>query len=78
MFRRLIIISSAIMIGSATVGADTDVCPQLLSDSVAQAVAPGMTLFLYTDGLTEAENGNRELFGMQRIDEVIKALEKQI
>ena len=44
MFRRLIIISSAIMIGSATVGADTDVCPQLLSDSVAQAVAPGDTI----------------------------------
>ena len=32
------------MIGSATVGADTDVCPQLLSDSVAQAVAPGDTI----------------------------------
>ena len=44
MLRRLIIISSAIMIGSATVGADTDVCPQLLSDSVAQAVAPGDTI----------------------------------
>ena len=44
MFRRLIIISSAIMIGSATVGADTDVCPQLLSDSVAQTVATGDTI----------------------------------
>ena len=44
MFRRLIILFSAIMVESATVGADTDICPQLLSDSVAQAVAPGDTV----------------------------------
>ena len=43
MFPRLIILFSAIMVESATVGADTDVCPQLLSDSVAQAVVPGDT-----------------------------------
>ena len=43
MFRRLIIFISAIMVGSATVGADTDICPQLQSDSVAQAVAPADT-----------------------------------
>ena len=36
-------------------------------------IAPGKTLFLYTDGLTEAENGNRELFGMERITDVIAA-----
>jgi sigma-B regulation protein RsbU (phosphoserine phosphatase) len=36
-------------------------------------IAPNMTLFLYTDGLTEAENGKRELFGMQRITDVITA-----
>ena len=42
MVRRLIIFFSAITVGSATVGADTDICPQLLSDSdsVAQVVAP--------------------------------------
>ena len=34
-------------------------------------LAPDMTLFLYTDGLTEAENAERELFGKQRIDNVI-------
>ena len=34
-------------------------------------IAPGKILFLYTDGLTEAENGSRALFGMQRISEVI-------
>ena len=36
-------------------------------------IAPDMTLFLYTDGLTEAENAKRELFGMQRITDVITA-----
>ena len=34
-------------------------------------LVPEMTLFLYTDGLTEAENAERELFGKQRIDNVI-------
>ncbi len=36
-------------------------------------IAPSMTLFLYTDGLTEAEDVDRQQFGMQRIDKVITA-----
>ena len=38
-------------------------------------IVPGATLFLYTDGLTEAENAKRELFGRQRIDHVINAFD---
>ena len=34
-------------------------------------MTPGATLFLYTDGLTEAENARCEQFGRKRIDEVI-------
>ena len=34
-------------------------------------ITPGMTLFLYTDGLTEAENTERKLFGRERINDVI-------
>ena len=34
-------------------------------------IAPDSTLFLYTDGLTEAENATYELFGIQRITNVI-------
>ena len=34
---------------------------------------PGTTLFLYTDGLTEAENANHELFGMDRTFEAAQA-----
>ena len=38
-------------------------------------IAPGKILFLYTDGLTEAENSSRNLFGMERVDEVIATFE---
>jgi sigma-B regulation protein RsbU (phosphoserine phosphatase) len=34
---------------------------------------PGSTIFLYTDGLTEAENVDRKLFGRQRITDAISA-----
>ena len=30
-------------------------------------------IFLYTDGLTEAENSNKELFGEERMKDVINA-----
>ena len=36
-------------------------------------MASGSILFLYTDGLTEAENAQQELFGEQRVTEVVKA-----
>ena len=36
-------------------------------------MVPGTTLFLYTDGLTEAENASQEQFGRLHIDEVVKA-----
>ena len=35
-------------------------------------LAPGNTLFLYTDGLDEAENAQRQMFGKKRILEVIQ------
>ena len=37
-------------------------------------LVPGTTLFLYTDGLTEAENESHELFGRQRVIDMMKAL----
>ena len=36
-------------------------------------LTPGMIVFLYTDGLTEAMNAGQEQFGEQRIEEVITA-----
>ena len=38
-------------------------------------IAPGQILFLYTDGLTEAEDASHHLFGMQRITDVIATFE---
>ena len=35
-------------------------------------LAPGDTIFLYTDGLDEAENGQMELFGRQRITDILQ------
>ena len=32
---------------------------------------PNNVIFLYTDGLTEAKNGQRKLFGIQRVEEVL-------
>lgn len=34
-------------------------------------ITPDSTIFLYTDGLTEAENANKELFGEDRMMEVL-------
>ena len=36
---------------------------------VLVTLAPGSTLFLYTDGLTEAANASWQLFGTDRIQE---------
>ena len=38
-------------------------------------IAGGSTLFLYTDGLTEAENAQHDLFGEKRVAEVIASFE---
>ena len=49
------------------------VAPDLKYSEQETDISRGVTLFLYTDGLTEAENAAREQFGRQRIDEVIAA-----
>jgi len=40
-------------------------------------VPAGATIFLYTDGLTEAENINHELFGDERVAEVIRSTDTE-
>jgi len=49
------------------------VMPDLKFSEQETDIVPGTTLFLYTDGLTEAENVCQEQFGRQRIDKVITA-----
>ena len=46
--------------------------PDMTFSEQETMIAAGSTIFLYTDGLTEAENATCELFGMQRITDVIK------
>ena len=41
------------------------------------SLAPGSTLFLYTDGLDEAENAGHNMFGKKRVMEVIKTANSQ-
>ena len=41
------------------------------------ALAPGTTLFIYTDGLDEAGNAQLQMFGKERIQKVLKATSPQ-
>jgi len=41
------------------------------------SLEPGDTLFLYTDGVTEAMNGRKELFGEKRLKAVLSRLQDQ-
>ena len=40
-------------------------------------VAPGTTLLFYTDGLTEAENGDHDMFGEQRIFDTLRSTDAE-
>lgn len=49
------------------------VAPDLKYSEQETELPSGTTLFLYTDGLTEAENEKQELFGKQRVTDAVKA-----
>ena len=48
------------------------IMPDLKYSEQETDLASGTTIFLYTDGLTEAESGKRELFGRQRVADTVK------
>ena len=54
---------------------DANIPVGIMSDwkftSQSVTLQPGQTLFIYTDGLTEAENANHEQFGEERMMEVL-------
>jgi sigma-B regulation protein RsbU (phosphoserine phosphatase) len=55
----------------------TDVCigvmPERPFEAQERQLSPGDLLVLYTDGVTEAFNADREMFGVQRLVEVVRA-----
>ncbi len=46
--------------------------PDVVYDEVAVTLLPGDTLFLYTDGVVEALNRSRELFGFDRMMDLMR------
>lgn len=40
-------------------------------------ISPNTTIFMYTDGLTEAENQKKELFGEEQMIDVLKGMENK-
>ena len=48
------------------------VLPETKFEMQETTLTTGTTIFLYTDGLTEAENADKELFGEERMTEVLK------
>jgi sigma-B regulation protein RsbU (phosphoserine phosphatase) len=48
------------------------VMPQRSYEAQARQLSPGDVLVLYTDGITEAFNADREMFGVERLLEVVR------
>jgi sigma-B regulation protein RsbU (phosphoserine phosphatase) len=53
-------------------GLPLGVQPDAVYDEVLVTLAPGDTLFLYTDGVVEMLNRSRELFGFDRMMDLVR------
>lgn len=51
------------------------IIPNMKFEPQEITITPGTEIFMYTDGLTEAENAEKELFGEERMIEVLKNME---
>lgn len=51
------------------------IVPEMKFELQETTILPGTSIFMYTDGLTEAENSKKELFGEERMIEELKKLE---
>lgn len=51
--------------------------PDMKYEMQETVISPNTTIFIYTDGLTEAENKEKELFGDDRMIEVLKGMENK-
>jgi len=50
--------------------------PGLMYQSKSVLLSPGHTVFIYTDGVSEAMNAKGELFGMDRLEQVLNQTRK--
>ena len=53
------------------------IMPNMKFEAQEITITPGTDIFMYTDGLTEAENAEKELFGEERMIEVLKNMENK-
>lgn len=53
------------------------ILPDMKFEMQETVVSPHTTIFMYTDGLTEAENQEKELFGDDRMLEILKGMENK-
>lgn len=60
-----------------TGGVVLGVLPEYTYGAASLTLAPGDTLYLYTDGVTEAMNGARELYGDERLGDYLRGALKQ-
>ena len=54
------------------------VFPNITYKSQSLTIKPGDAIFLYSDGLTEAENSSQELYSEQRLIATLKNMDKSI
>lgn len=53
------------------------ILPEMKFEMQETVISPNTTIFMYTDGLTEAENKEKELFGDDRMIEVLTGMENK-
>lgn len=54
-------------------GLPVGILPELIADEREIYLRPGDLLLIYSDGLTETQNPQGELFGLERVQEVLRA-----
>jgi serine phosphatase RsbU (regulator of sigma subunit) len=59
--------------GEEAIGVPLGVMEDYPYDVCRRTIAPGETCVIYTDGVSEAMNPNSELYGMDRLRQLVKA-----
>ncbi len=58
-------------------GRPIGILPEAKYEETVATLPPGATLFLYTDGLNEANNPNEDEFGMDRLEELVTSASRE-